>query len=90
VKSDFSHGRAQHHLWVIPPVAERWRTRIIVIAFAIAPLWLASNVIHFDPLAFVVIGGAIAWLVGWVISIRLRRELAAFPVGNETAGRPYF
>jgi hypothetical protein len=48
--------------WVMTTVAEPWRTRIIVGAFAVAPLWLASNVIHFDLLALVIVGGAIAWL----------------------------
>ena len=47
--------------WVMRAVAEPWRTRIIVGAFAIAPLWLASNVIRVDLLAFVIIGGALFW-----------------------------
>jgi hypothetical protein len=69
--------------WVISVVAEPWRTRIIVIAFAIAPLWLASNVIHFDPLAFVIIGGAVAWLAGFVITIRSPTDSFASPAGEE-------
>ena len=50
--------------WVMTEVAEPWRTRIIVGAFAVAPLWLASNVIHIDLLALVIVGAAIGWLVG--------------------------
>jgi hypothetical protein len=49
--------------FVMTEVAEPWRTRIIVGAFAVAPLWLASNVIHFDLLALVIVAGAIMWLV---------------------------
>jgi hypothetical protein len=49
--------------WVMTRVAEPWRTRIVVAAYAIAPLWLASNVLHVDPFALVVIGGAVAVLV---------------------------
>jgi hypothetical protein len=33
-----------------------------VVAYAIAPLWLASHALGFDPFAMVVIGGT-AWLV---------------------------
>jgi hypothetical protein len=46
---------------VITPIAEPWRTRIILGAFSVAPLWLASNTIHFDLLAIPIIGGAVAW-----------------------------
>jgi hypothetical protein len=55
--------------WVMTEVAEPWRTRIIVGAFAVAPLWLASNVIHFDLLALVIVGAAIVWLVGRATSV---------------------
>ena len=48
--------------WVMTKIAEPWRTRIVVAAYAIAPLWLASNVLHFDPFAIVIIGGALAAL----------------------------
>jgi hypothetical protein len=63
--------------WVMRDVAEPWRTRIIVSAFAIAPLWLASNIIRVDVLAFVIIGGAIAWLVGGPISVKVGGEMTA-------------
>jgi hypothetical protein len=69
--------------WVISAVAEPWRTRVIVTAFAIAPLWLASNVIHVDPLAFVIIGAAVAWVAGWVITIRSRTDSVSLPAGKE-------
>jgi hypothetical protein len=44
--------------WTVANVAEPWRTRVVVAAYAIAPLWLASHTLHFDPFALVVIGGA--------------------------------
>lgn len=68
--------------WVMTAIAEPWRTRIIVAAFAIAPLWLASNVIHVDLLAFVIIGGAIAWLGGKLISVRVGTDLAPLRDGE--------
>jgi hypothetical protein len=46
--------------WVMTKLAEPWRTRVVVASYAIAPLWLASNVLHFDPFAVVVVGGALA------------------------------
>ena len=66
--------------WVIRAAAEPWRTRIIVSAFAIAPLWLASNVIRVDLLAFVIIAGAIAWLIGRPISVKVDGEVV--PAGT--------
>jgi hypothetical protein len=56
---------------VIKTVAEPWRTRIIVGTFATAPLWLASNVMHIDLLAFAIIGAAIAWLIGALNGVRV-------------------
>lgn len=44
--------------WTLENAAEPWRTRVLVVAYAVAPLWLASHALHFDPFAFVVIGGA--------------------------------
>lgn len=55
--------------WVMTKVAEPWRTRVVAAAYAIAPLWLASNVLHFDPFAVVVTGGAMI-----VIGMLIRRE----------------
>jgi hypothetical protein len=49
--------------WTMTGIAEPWRTRIIVLAFAVAPLWLASNIIHFDLLAIPIIGAAAVWSV---------------------------
>ena len=43
--------------WVASKVEEPGRTRGIVIAYAVAPLWLASHALGFDPFAIVVIGG---------------------------------
>jgi hypothetical protein len=50
-------------MWVVANAYEPWRTRLIVAAYAIAPLWLASQVLRFDPFALVVIGGAGAALL---------------------------
>jgi hypothetical protein len=57
--------------WVVSTVEEPWRTRIIVAAYAIAPTWLASNVLHFDLLSIVVIGGAV-----WYVVAHLQRRPA--------------
>lgn len=44
-------------------VVEPWRTRTIVAAYTIAPLWVLGPWIRFDPLAIVVVGGSALWLV---------------------------
>jgi len=59
--------------WAMTGIAEPWRTRIIVLAFAIAPLWLASNIIHFDLLAIPIIGAAVLWAARGIPAI-LRTE----------------
>ena len=48
--------------WVAANEPEPGRTRGIVWAYAIAPMWLAAHWLGFDPFAIVVIGGA-GWLV---------------------------
>jgi hypothetical protein len=48
--------------WVMSEVEEPWRTRLIAVAYAIAPTWLLSNMIHFDLLSALIIGGAGAWI----------------------------
>ena len=48
--------------WAVANVAEPWRTRGVVAAYAIAPLWMAAHTLRFDPLAIVVVGGAAALL----------------------------
>ena len=48
--------------WVASSGEEPARTRGIVLAYAIAPLWLASHALGFDPFAIVVIVGT-AWLL---------------------------
>jgi hypothetical protein len=60
--------------WVIAAVAEPWRTRIIVAAFSVAPLWLASNVLHFDPLAFVIVGATVIWVTVSLKGPELKQE----------------
>ena len=49
--------------WTVGNVAEPWRTRVLVVAYAVAPLWLASHALHFDPFAVVIIGGAVLAVV---------------------------
>jgi hypothetical protein len=49
--------------WVASNGEEPGRTRGIVVAYAIAPLWLASHALGFDPFAVVVIVGT-AGLIG--------------------------
>lgn len=60
-------------LYVMTHVAEPWRTRLVVAAYTIAPLWVLGPWIKFDPLAIVVLGGAALWLIGG----RSRRALVA-------------
>jgi hypothetical protein len=47
--------------WVVGEVSEPWRTRAVVGAYVVAPVWMASHELRVDPLAVVVIGGAL-WL----------------------------
>jgi hypothetical protein len=54
--------------WVASNGEEPDRTRGIVIAYAVAPLWLASHALGFDPFAVVVIVGTAALLVAAVNS----------------------
>ncbi|HEY2163978.1 MAG TPA: hypothetical protein VGH04_08310, partial [Gemmatimonadaceae bacterium] len=49
--------------WVAENGKEPGRTRGIVFAYAIAPLWLAAHAFGFDPFAIVVIGGT-----GWLLA----------------------
>ena len=43
---------------------EPWRTRFVVAAYVIAPMWVFGPWIRFDPLAIVVLGGAVLWIAG--------------------------
>jgi hypothetical protein len=54
--------------WVASKGEEPGRTRGIVIAYAVAPLWLASHALGVDPFAVVVIGGTAGLLVAGVNS----------------------
>jgi hypothetical protein len=54
--------------WVASKGEEPGRTRGIVIAYAVAPLWLASHALGVDPFAIVVIGGTAGLLVAGVNS----------------------
>jgi Glycosyltransferase family 87 len=45
--------------WTIANVEEPWKTRLIVAAYVIAPLWMAAHTLRFDPLALAVVGGAV-------------------------------
>ncbi len=55
--------------WVASNGEEPGRTRGIVLAYAIAPLWLASHALGVDPFAVVVIGGT-----GWLLAGGGRRK----------------
>jgi hypothetical protein len=55
--------------WVASKGEEPVRTRGIVIAYAVAPLWLASHAVGFDPFAVVVIVGA-----GWLVAAGVNSE----------------
>jgi hypothetical protein len=44
-------------------LAEPLRTPLIVTMYALAPLALCSPLVHFDPLAIVIIGGGLAWIL---------------------------
>lgn len=48
--------------WVVREIPEPRRTNLVVAAYVIAPLWLASNVLRVDLLAIVVIGLAMICL----------------------------
>jgi Glycosyltransferase family 87 len=43
--------------WVAENIDEPAKTRAIAAAYLIAPLWMASHALRFDPLAIVVVGG---------------------------------
>ncbi|MDP9107227.1 MAG: hypothetical protein M3N49_15015, partial [Candidatus Eremiobacteraeota bacterium] len=43
-------------------LAEPARTRMLLAVFLVAPLFFLSSLLHFDPLALVVIGGTGAWI----------------------------
>lgn len=50
-------------LWAIAGgVAEPWRTRIVVAAYALGPLWLVSRQTVISAVALVVLGLTVAWL----------------------------
>lgn len=70
--------------WVIAAVAEPLRTRVIVVAFSVAPLWLASNVLHFDPLAFVIVGATVMWVTLSLKGLELRQEPVLLPHASNT------
>jgi hypothetical protein len=50
--------------WVAASTEEPWKSRSIAVAYATAPLWLASHTLRFDPLAVVVIAGTAILVVG--------------------------
>jgi hypothetical protein len=50
--------------WVLTRVAEPLRTRCIIVAYAIAPLWILSHVFRVDSLILVTVGGVALWLRG--------------------------
>jgi hypothetical protein len=50
-------------LYVMSCLAEPWRTRLVLLAYTIAPSWILAPWIRFQPLAIVVVGGSILWLL---------------------------
>ena len=50
--------------WTVTRVSEPLRTRAIILAYAIAPLWFFAHPFHIDTLAIVTVGGALLWLHG--------------------------
>jgi len=70
--------------WVAANVREPVRTRAIVVAYAIAPLWLAAHVLGFDPFAIVVIVGAV-WMLGQTGNRRSETGLGAKLPNAETS-----
>jgi len=55
--------------WMASRGEEPGRTKGIVLAYAVGPLWLASHALGFDPFAVVVIGG-----MGWLLVVAGERE----------------
>ncbi len=55
--------------WVAANGEEPGKTRGIVLAYAIAPFWMASQTLKFDPLAVIVVGG-----MGWLLATASRGE----------------
>lgn len=52
--------------WVLAGgVGEPWRTRFVVIAYLVAPLWMISQWIGYNGVAIVVIGGSALWIWRW-------------------------
>lgn len=54
--------------YAVTRLAEPLRTPLIVTVYALAPFALCSPVVRFDPLAIVIVGGAIAWIIAPVWS----------------------
>jgi Glycosyltransferase family 87 len=48
--------------YIMTHTAEPFRTRLVCAVYVIAPLWLLSGVLHFDILAIVCDGLAVAWI----------------------------
>jgi Glycosyltransferase family 87 len=59
--------------WIMVNVKEPGRTRFVVIAFVIAPLWMASHALRFDALALVVLAGM------WIALAGKRHHAFIFP-----------
>jgi hypothetical protein len=70
--------------------AEPWRTRLIVIAYLLGPLWMVSLYIGLNGIAVVVLGASLLWVWRWRPSW-LRRsgpDAAAGGSGRERAVSP--
>ena len=52
--------------WVVAGgVAEPWRTRLIVVAYLLGPLWFFSSVTRLSAIAVVVLAAAVLWCWRW-------------------------
>jgi hypothetical protein len=52
-------------------IAEPWRTRLLLVAFVLAPFWLVSRQTGISVLAPVVLGAYAIWVAGWFRPIRV-------------------
>jgi hypothetical protein len=63
--------------WMMTALKDPWKTRLVIAAYLIAPIWLLREQLHFNPLALVTIGATVGWLY-------LSREIRERPVAHAT------
>ncbi len=64
-------------------LAEPMRTRLVVLAFLVAPVYVVSNAVGFSVLAAITIAAALIWIAGW-----WRLEAGGSPVADDSPGTP--